>query len=244
MEQPATLGVLAGVATVLALAGPFGTDRLLGLVPRFAYWGAICFPTYAAGVLIAVVLDRRMARAREWLRVAAQALATGTAVSLLVLLINLAAFSWWPDTHEAPAFFGTIFAIALIVTVVLHIARSGRQAPTPAPTATAPKAPPILDRLPFDKRGALLALSVEDHYVRVRTATGQDMLLMRLSDAIREVGETCGAQVHRSHWVSFDAITAARREGDRAILTLSDGAEVPVSRANVAKIKEAGLLPR
>lgn len=70
------------------------------------------------------------------------------------------------------------------------------------------------------------------------------MVLMRLSDAMKETGNIPGAQVHRSHWVAFKAVTAARREGDRAILTLSSGVDIPVSRANLSKVKEAGLLPR
>ncbi|MGB1209445.1 MAG: LytTR family DNA-binding domain-containing protein, partial [Paracoccaceae bacterium] len=64
------------------------------------------------------------------------------------------------------------------------------------------------------------------------------------ADAIREVGTTPGLQVHRSHWVALSAITAARRDKDRAILTLCSGDDIPVSRANIPKVKEAGLLPR
>jgi len=70
------------------------------------------------------------------------------------------------------------------------------------------------------------------------------MVLMRLSDAMKETGDLPGAQVHRSHWVAFSAVRAARRDGDRAILTLTSGVEIPVSRANLPKVKEAGLLPR
>ncbi|MDR9427029.1 MAG: hypothetical protein RI538_08240 [Salibaculum sp.] len=55
------------------------------------------------------------------------------------------------------------------------------------------------------------------------------MGLMRLADAMREVGDTRGAQVHRVHLVAFDQVRAARREGDRT---------------NLPKVKEAGLLPR
>jgi DNA-binding LytR/AlgR family response regulator len=102
----------------------------------------------------------------------------------------------------------------------------------------------LLDRLPLDKRGPLVSISVEDHYVRVRTAQGEELLLMRLTDAIREVGASKGVQVHRSHWVALDAVRAARREGDRAILTMAHGPEIPVSRTNVPAIREAGLLPR
>jgi hypothetical protein len=37
-----------------------------------------------------------------------------------------------------------------------------------------------------------VALSVEDHYVRVRTTRGEEMILMRLSDAIRETAPETG----------------------------------------------------
>jgi DNA-binding LytR/AlgR family response regulator len=101
-----------------------------------------------------------------------------------------------------------------------------------------------LDRLALAKRGTLIALSVEDHYVRVRTDRGEAMVLMRLSDAIGETAPVKGLRVHRSHWVALDAVVAAKRRGDGAILTMAAGPEIPVSRANVAAIRDAGLLPR
>ena len=118
-----------------------------------------------------------------------------------------------------------------------------RQSAQSAPAPMQAVQPTILDRIPLDKRGPLVALSVEDHYVRVQTVKGEELILMRLSDAIKEVGMILGAKVHRSHWVAFEHVTAARREADRAILTLTTGRDIPVSRANLAKIKEAGLLP-
>ena len=93
-------------------------------------------------------------------------------------------------------------------------------------------------------RGALVALSSEDHYTRIRTTRGEELVLIRLADAIREAEPVKGLQVHRSHWVALDHIAAARRDGDRAILRLSIGSDIPVSRANVARLREAGLLPR
>ncbi|MCW1932118.1 LytTR family DNA-binding domain-containing protein [Pararhodobacter zhoushanensis] len=96
-------------------------------------------------------------------------------------------------------------------------------------------------RLPLDKRGALISLSVQDHYVEVVTLRGRELLLMRLSDAIAETGGDVGLQVHRSHWVALDQVRAARREGARGVLTLSDGREIPVSRTYAAAAKAAGL---
>jgi DNA-binding LytR/AlgR family response regulator len=98
--------------------------------------------------------------------------------------------------------------------------------------------------LPLQKRAPLVALSVEDHYVRIRTTKGEAMILMQLGDAIREVGDTPGLQVHRSHWVALDQIRAVTRKGDGAIVSLRHGPDVPVSRANLPKLREAGLLPR
>ena len=87
-----------------------------------------------------------------------------------------------------------------------------------------------------------MALSVEDHYVRVQTNNGEELILMRLSVAIKETGSSIGEQVHRSHWVGFDQIQAVERDGARVFLAMSTGARIPVSRANMPKLKAAGML--
>ena len=87
-------------------------------------------------------------------------------------------------------------------------------------------------------------MSVQDHYVEVTTTAGSSLLLMRLSDAMRETGDVEGLQVHRSHWVARAHVTAAKREGDKAILTLSDGRNLPASRSHIKALKEIGILPR
>ena len=245
MRHPVTGLALAGAGAVLGIAGPFGTVDLLPLAPRVGYWLLVTGATYGAASLASELVRKRLADGPAALRIGAMGLATGLAVTLVVLVVNYVAFAWLPDLRELPIFVATIFAISVIVTVVISLAhRHLASGPGSVAPETAPAPPPLLDRLPLDKRGALIALSVEDHYVRVRTTRGEELLLMRLSDAIREVGGTDGAQVHRSHWVAFAQVSKARREGDRAILTLTGGLEIPVSRANVPKIKEAGLLPR
>ena len=159
------------------------------------------------------------------------------------MILNLLAFGWMPGGAEWLRFVGVTFAIAAIITVGIATARRQLEAPPPRDKAPDPEVSRILTRIAHDKRGPLVALSVEDHYVRVQTTKGEDLILMRLSDAIAEVGATPGAQVHRSHWVAFGQVSAARRQGDRAILTLSNGTDIPVSRPNLPRIKEAGLLP-
>ena len=51
-------------------------------------------------------------------------------------------------------------------------------------------------RIPVETRGPLIALSVQDHYVEVRTARNT-LLLMRLSDAMQEARAADGLQIHR-----------------------------------------------
>ena len=157
-----------------------------------------------------------------------------------MLVINYVALDFFPAPHEWVAFFVPILLISVIVTAVITvIAENLQNAQSRSATSV-----PLLDRIPFEKRAALVALSVEDHYVRIRTLKGEELVLMRLSDAMKEVGTTHGAQVHRSHWAAFDQVASVRREGDRAVLTMKTGIEIPVSRANISHIKEAGLLPR
>ena len=110
----------------------------------------------------------------------------------------------------------------------------------PGPTAARPA---LLDRLPIEKRGVLMSLSAEDHYTRVRTSHGEELLLMRLTDAIREAAPTPGLQVHRSHWVAVGAVAQVTRGKDRATIHLTGGAEVPASRSYLPALREAGLLP-
>jgi DNA-binding LytR/AlgR family response regulator len=69
---------------------------------------------------------------------------------------------------------------------------------------------------------------------------GQDLILMRLSDAVSELEGLEGAQTHRSWWVAKDAVTGAERGDGRATLTLKDGSEVPVSRAYARTLRAEG----
>ncbi|MBT8415739.1 MAG: LytTR family transcriptional regulator [Boseongicola sp.] len=236
-----TLTALTGVSAILAVAGPFGTDDLMRLVPRFAYWLALVIMTYAVGYLANETTWSRFGRhGQRTLDICLAILLTGAGVTCVLLALNFAVFGFFPDRDGLVSTLTTTFAIAGIVTLMLRFASAQHKTNTSATNTP----PALLDRLPFDKRGRLIALSVEDHYVHVRTEKGAEMILMRLADAIREAAPVPGLQVHRSHWVALDAVRSAHKEGDRAVLTMTQGDDIPVSRANVPAIKEAGLLPR
>ncbi|MFB9149302.1 LytTR family DNA-binding domain-containing protein [Roseovarius ramblicola] len=235
-----TLVALLAAGVVAGLAGPFGTVDILPLLPRLAYWLVVCALTYVTGaVLVSLALARMTSRGwSRWTAAVAAAIPAGLAIAALVSLVNLVVFGPpVPADLAALALNGT--AIALVITLAQMLARG---ADTPAAPDT-PAPPPILSRLPLDRRGALVALSVQDHYTEVATTGGRALVLMRLGDAIAETAPTPGIQVHRSHWIATDQVRAARREGARAVLTMSDGQDIPVSRSRVAAVREAGLLP-
>lgn len=99
--------------------------------------------------------------------------------------------------------------------------------------------PSFMDRVRQERRGRLLALEADGHYLHVHTDAGSELVLYRLSDAIRELGSQAGAQVHRSWWVAADAVSAERR---RDSLKLRNGLEVPVSRSYRLAARERGWL--
>ena len=245
LSAPFVLAVQAGVALVLGLSGPFGTFESLGMGLRLPYWAGVVFGTYALGAAITLLVVDRLDRDRAHvaLRVLRGGALIGLAVSVFLMLWNLPFFG---GRDLGAAVIGRTLVGAFVVSwVVLGLREmlfgpSGPLGPSPENSA----APAILQRLPLEKRGALVALSATDHYVEVVTERGSELVLMRLADAITEAAPTKGLQVHRSHWVALERVQGTRRRGDGALLDMGAGLEIPVSRRNMGAIRAAGLLPR
>lgn len=237
ITSPIAAAIFGGVIIILLLMSPFDVGAQLSIRLQLIYWTAVVLTTYSAGAIINGYLRAQHGAAWSIGRLCAtNTVLTGIAVTVIVVAINAVTFQYVPAAADMPMYFGSIFAVAAIVSFIFFFANGGT-------TDATPRMPAILDRLPFDKRGALLCLSVEDHYVRIETTNGSEMVLMRLRDAMRETDPTAGFQVHRSHWVARDAIQSARRDADRAILTLHNGRDVPASRRYVPVLKKAGFLP-
>jgi DNA-binding LytR/AlgR family response regulator len=101
---------------------------------------------------------------------------------------------------------------------------------------------PFLDMLPSHLGRALICLENEDHYVRVHTALGSALILMRMRDAVAQLHGADGERVHRGWWVSRHAVAEVVRRERNISLRLTDGREVPVARANVATLRARGWL--
>lgn len=229
--------VAAGFLTV---AGAFGTDEV-PLGPRALYW----FTLMAAGTVFGSIIarfffsDAQRRRWPAWARVVAASLTMSVPFSLFVLAGSRLILGADIDLDAWPVVFLSVLTVALAITAINMLIESR----TVVVTHAAPAAPKFLERLPLKLRGAeVWAVEAEDHYLRLHTSKGQDLILLRLADAVAELEGIEGAQVHRSWWVARDAITDARRGDGRATLTLKDGAEVPVSRTYAGQLREKGWI--
>jgi hypothetical protein len=232
------LAVATGVSAFITLFGPYNVTPL-----AFAKRTLLYFAYGWMGSLLGLVIARLVARTPVWQRgywVAGAA--TGVAMlppMLVVVWIGMTlANGRSPPMAGLPEMAWDTLLICVGASMLsVLIARRG-------PQVAAPPAPPkFLERLPLKLRGAeVWAVEAEDHYLRLHTSKGQDLILMRLADAVAELEGIEGAQVHRSWWVARDAITDARRGDGRAVLTLRDGAEVPVSRTYAGELRDRGWI--
>nr|WP_283950365.1 LytTR family DNA-binding domain-containing protein [Pseudomonas piscis] len=84
----------------------------------------------------------------------------------------------------------------------------------------------------------ILAIKAEEHYVRVISRAGEELVLYRFSQALTDLAAEDGFRVHRSHWVRRSAIVVRRTSGKGMELMLDNGAVVPVSRRYHELVKQ------
>lgn len=253
--------VIVAIGLVLGLIGPFGSNAI-SAGPRLLYWAGFTLVGYA--------LFRPVSIVARWLTEqsalplwAAMIVATLVAALPLSWIIGFALGGMRYDPRILGDGFLVLYAECAGVGIVIYVlmrklfpvadttitdvtvADDGEETPSSAAPLTEPgkeiRFCRLQRRLP-PAFGEIMALGVEDHYVRVYSDGHSEMLLMRLADAIGEMDGIEGLQVHRSWWVARNAVRDAHREGRAVNLRLTNGLTVPVSRANVTHLKNSGWL--
>lgn len=230
--------ILAACAGLfLALSGAFGTSAA-PLTARLGYWPAIMVGGSLWGGVVAEALSRRIWFADRTLALGAvMCLLIGPPFTLVVFFANHVVFGL--DLRPASLLY--LGGPVLVVTAAMTALNLALRAPPPMTDGAHEGPPRFLERLPTRLRGAALwAVEAQDHYLRVHTDRGAELILMRLSDALAELQGVEGAQVHRSWWVARGAVLSARRRDGRASLSLKGGLEAPVSRRYARALREAG----
>lgn len=243
------LAVMSVIGVFLGLIGPFGTIAM-ALAPRLMVWLGFSYAGYAIYRPMGLAVEwgeRALALPRPGLWVAA-VLVASVPMSLLVQAIySLPDAPRWPGLDAMLTNYFSVLLIGGAVTLLFNLLRPG-QAPAQVPAVTAPSpaqapvaafANPLIDQLPPEIGSDIVALEMEDHYVRVHTALGSALVLMRMRDAVALIGEIEGMQVHRSWWVARGAVEDVLRDGRNIRLLLARGIAAPVARAKVADLREA-----
>jgi hypothetical protein len=244
---------VALIGLVLGMIGPFGTYAVPEAT-RIAYWVIFGIVGYA--------IFRPLTIVGGWLSEALNItpmIGIGFALVLaaLPMTVIVAAILFRFDMQQAlqwRGLGGLYFQVWLIgfLTNGFFTLVFRRDSPPVTPDGSAAIEPAIsgpavdrfADRLPAGF-GPLLALKGEDHYVRAIGTTGEELVLIRLRDAIAELGDDHdGLQVHRSWWVARDALATIVRNGRTATLSLASGHQVPVAREKLPILRDAGWMKR
>jgi hypothetical protein len=232
--RPLVVAVIAGA--FLALIGALGTGDA-PLASRLVYWIGLSVLGAVLGTTTALSVDRLWPGLDStWWR----------AMVIVAVLTPLFTVLVWVAGGRAPLtpqVAGTYFGVTLVMTAGMTALMTLATRPSIETHAAPPEAPPprFLERLPPRLRGGeIYAVEAEDHYLRLHTSKGQDLILLRLSDAVAELEGIEGAQTHRSWWVAKAAVRDAKRGDGRATLILTNGVEAPVSRAYARTLRESG----
>lgn len=244
----------AASALVYAFLAPLGTNALplQERVVENVTLGFVCFPILWPPMRLALRFGDR-AGLPELFVVIGGLTVLAAPVSALGSLIEHLFHPGMPSTNPITVYF-MILAMQPISAAYLIVERrltrpraveSLGQLPTQAPAGSFSGGPArLVARLSPRLGSDVLALQGEDHYVRVHTALGSELVLMRLGDAIQELDGLEGERVHRSWWVARQAVGEARMDGRRACLILTNGLQVQASREATPILRRAGWLQR
>ena len=256
-------GYLFVSGLILGMIAPYDSSNVPILLVRYLYWVSLALITSVlSGPVARLCLPPLMARPLPAsLGFALYTVAVSVTLFPFVVFTEIylsspygmtPGYIWDFLTHvgawDYVPWFGqvallTALNMGAITLVYLALHRHGDAT---APVGDVPPSAPVsrgerfLARLPAHLGSELLYLSMEDHYLRVVTREGNALILLRMRDALTELEDYPGFQVHRSHWVAEGAIEGVKRDGRRYLLTLRDGRDIPVSRSYIDTLRTRG----
>lgn len=241
-----SLAAPLAVALVLGLIGPFGTYDLLPLLPRLAYWLAIVALNWVLCDLALRWMDAWLQDTLTLRHLAvplAGALAASIPATGVVTLANALSGLGWPGS--VATLYGQVLlllcAIAVPTYLVFDLIEGKGQPQTAGPKPRSDGLALLQARLGRPLEGTLLCLEMQDHYLKVHSTSGTEMILCRMEDAARELNGL-GQRVHRSWWVADAARDGVMRDGQKLALRLRNGIHVPVGKTYRAALKSAGWI--
>lgn len=248
----AEIGLLTAMGLFAGAIGPFGTAAMHAAL-RYPYW-ILCI---VGGGAIGIAIDESLGVAAGgfWRRLAATSFAMTLPVTVLVIVIGHALTSqdFNPVGFARFLSFGfvrLVFQVWVICVPVMALrALTWRQRPARVETRVI-VTPPLPEaearfrqRLSAKKRAArLIAIEAEDHYLRVHTDAGDELVTAKFAEALAELAGAHGYQTHRSWWVAADAIEKVQWRRGSGEARLAGGIVAPVSRTHAPSLRHAGWI--
>ncbi len=232
------LAVIAGI--LLAILGPFGSYMNGGPASLFGYWiGAMLLGLGFYGTAYRIVAVSTVIGSRAWW---IALIVAGLLASIPeALATRIVAFRLWPELArlDIPPGLWFVQTATIGVVAMTGVGLVQRRAwfASHDDRESLPSAVPIMAPV----AGDVLALQMEDHYVRVHRPTGSELILMPLGRAIEAI-EADGLRTHRSWWVAAHAVAAVEGNARSMRLRLSNGLVAPVARSAVTHLKAAGWI--
>ncbi|WP_454701062.1 LytTR family DNA-binding domain-containing protein [Agrobacterium burrii] len=231
------------ILAIFILTGPFGTSETMSFADRLLYWTIVQTGAWAIAIVFSIVANAILA-ARIESMLARMMIGSLLASLPIGLLLGLTNHTFYDNQLGFLSILkSSLTALPLCAIFCLLSYLTARQSlQTTAEThddagRKETNTATLLERLPPQKRGELLRLSVEDHYTEVVTTRGRQLVLLRFADAMKEIGNTQGLQVHRSHWIADADVASLRKHAGRLHLITGDGTEIPVSRSYNAAVQ-------
>ncbi len=240
---------MAVIVMVLTIMGPFGTLADLTFAPRLVYWGAISLLSFPVGMAASIFFG-------VWLSLlgvpeALSRLLGGAIGGIPIGLIVFIANGWFALTidntfDDLVRMIAYAIPISAAVSLIYYLVDSSIHPETTEATANLPQQNGLtlsrsdiafLKRLPVELGKDIISLQAQDHYVRVNTTKGSEMVLIRLSDAESELEGIEGTRVHRSWWLARAHVSELKRDNDKLFAVLSNGEKVPVSRTYAKQVR-------
>jgi LytTr DNA-binding domain len=236
------LALLLAIAFFMGAISPYGTGALTA-GRRFLYW-VICI---VGGGAIGIALDETIGRRAGsfWRRLATTSLLMTPGVTALVLTTGHVMTRQPLRVSSYLALLSQVFVVCVPVLAVRALVWRRPQTRTTTQIVVEPPLPEaeaaFRRRLSAKRRGAqLIAIEAHDHYLRVHTDAGQELLTLRFADALAELSGAHGYQTHRCWWVAAAAIRDVRWRRGAGEARLYSDLVVPVSRSHAPALKAAG----
>jgi len=209
--------IVAIIGLIMGFLGPFGTYEMPSGI-RLAYWvifsiiGYVIFRpiTYVAQFL------REIIDIPEWLAELLGCMLAAIPFTFLIIFI-MSGLKW--DVTVINERYGLLYLQCLAIGFGIYLFMANMFSRNAMIKSTVKEAvqdnirTKLHERLPAGFPEHIDALHAEDHYVHVYADGHKEMLLMRMSDAIKEIDNIDGCQIHRSWWVAHHAVNTSKRDG-------------------------------